>query len=750
MLVLFLKDKAHPDIDRADNESAGVSSRRALTEITVAEMMTVVNNDASVMKKSLLCKSHPVQQAMSTDRKPADLVDGKVRRNPGEPSPEQAKDNDYKKPRVTWRGLTIAIENPAGSVRRGKGWEVRMKFDYGEVVGSMGVDGDPVDIYLGPNLDDAPMVYVVHQRKNKDWEKYDEDKVMAGFMTEEDARQAFLSNYTDPRFLGPITAMPVDEFISKVSATKEKPAMIKALFLKTHVDSYTKKDGTFIAAHEDRRAAAQRLADKIRAHGPEFEPHIEEASGGSIYVTAHRHELTASGKRHAKKVPQPMKYKARFADHGSYWGSTISVDPVTGNSEDDAFAMFEHAADPKSKPRISTFNRSSIDPRDRTQYVARVNYNENVHKNGGRDYWREEPRQRAADLTKSAPTVILFFKAHVGPYLRRGKLVNLAGYQGKQARAVASAGQMDMFGEHPTDSAHASGGNWQMPIKDAIKEHKELIQAAKTPGKADDRREVWKQKEELARMKDAQSNWEEQFPIHARSETIWTIVLPIRNQLREMADSAESDEDEKIFKKLNSKIVGAATGDLSSMRAVEKAVKMRKFAKLKSDLIAVLRNGAPNLMGQAKEAAEMISALNGGRSFNVSPEVKEMYDKWADKADDKKQVEKQREELGRMEAASAYNAAVTSTKTGPDDDNPRRKYYVTIAREGKGVSKLAGPFDTHDEAKAHVGRAREESYKIDPRTHFDSFGTAGVEADEHKPGVLNERLGIKRKQLLSS
>lgn len=366
-----------------------------------------------------LAKSHPVEQAMSADSKPADLVDGKVRRNPGEPSPEQAKSDDYKKPRVTWRGLTIAIENPVGSVRRGKGWEVRMKFDYGEIVDSMGVDGDPVDIYLGPNLDDAPMVYVVHQRKNNDWDKYDEDKVMAGFLTEEDARQAFLSNYTDPRFLGPITAMPVDEFIAKVRGTKEKPTMIKA---------------------------------------------------------------------------------------------------------------------------------------------------------------------------------ILFFKAHVGPYLRRGKLVNLAGYQGKQARAVASAGQMDMFGDHPTDSAHASGGNWQMPIKDAIKEHKELIHAAETPSKADDKREV----------------------------------------------------------------------------------------------------------------------------------------------------EKQREELRRMEASN-YRAAVTSTKTGPDDDNPRRKYYVTIAREGRGVSKLAGPFDTHDEAKAHVDHAREEAVKVDPRAHFDAFGTAGVEADEHKPGVLNERLGIKRR-----
>lgn len=54
-----------------------------------------------------------------------------------------------------------------------------------------------------------------------------------------------------------------------------------------------------------------------------------------------------------------------------------------------------------------------------------------------------------AQATRGAPAMIkavLFFKAHVGPYLRGGKVVNLAGYQGRQARAVASPGQMSLFG----------------------------------------------------------------------------------------------------------------------------------------------------------------------------------------------------------------------------------------------------------------------------------------------------------------
>jgi hypothetical protein len=49
-----------------------------------------------------------------------------------------------------------------------------------------------------------------------------------------------------------------------------------------------------------------------------------------------------------------------------------------------------------------------------------------------------------------------------------------------------------------------------------------------------------------------------------------------------------------------------------------------------------------------------------------------------------------------------------------------------------------------------VRLAREEAHKVDPRSVFDAFGTAGVVADDHKPGVLNERLGIGAKPMTKS
>jgi hypothetical protein len=149
------------------------------------------------------------------------------------PTPAQAEAGNYKKPRVQWAGLEIAIENPVGSVREGKGWRTVMQNAYGYICRSEAVDGDEVDVYLGPELDTAPTVYVVHQRRAGDWKAYDEDKCMLGFPSEAAARAAYLKHYDDPRFLGPITAMPVDEFVRKVKATKDKPAMIKAvLFLR--------------------------------------------------------------------------------------------------------------------------------------------------------------------------------------------------------------------------------------------------------------------------------------------------------------------------------------------------------------------------------------------------------------------------------------------------------------------------------------------------------------------------------------
>lgn len=175
-----------------------------------------------------------------------------------EPSRAQKHAGNYAKRKIKWRGMTISIENEQGSFRRGtnrdgKSWEQRMSAPYGEILGTEGTDGDAVDVFVGPNLE-APTVYVVHARKVNRWDEYDEDKCMVGWPDAESAKQAFLDNYSDPRFFGDMVEMPVDEFLTKVKATKEKPAMIKAEQLSlfsapVQVAGSVKKDGTVVKTH---------------------------------------------------------------------------------------------------------------------------------------------------------------------------------------------------------------------------------------------------------------------------------------------------------------------------------------------------------------------------------------------------------------------------------------------------------------------------------------------------------------------
>jgi len=122
---------------------------------------------------------------------------------------------------LTWRGLRILIENKAGSTRsgvdpNGKPWSIRMQAHYGEIQGSLGTDGDPLDVYVGPHLD-APTVYVVHQKvpgTNVD----DEDKALLGVDGLDQARARYLAHYNKPGFWGGCTRWPAAEFAAAVKA----------------------------------------------------------------------------------------------------------------------------------------------------------------------------------------------------------------------------------------------------------------------------------------------------------------------------------------------------------------------------------------------------------------------------------------------------------------------------------------------------------------------------------------------------
>jgi hypothetical protein len=115
----------------------------------------------------------------------------------GEPTPAQAESGKYKKGRATIQGMPIAIENPRGSYRtgidqQGKAWSNFQANDYGYFEGVMGADGDELDVYLGPQPE-SQQVFVINQVFEDG--RFDEGKVMLGFPSEHDARNAYLSAF---------------------------------------------------------------------------------------------------------------------------------------------------------------------------------------------------------------------------------------------------------------------------------------------------------------------------------------------------------------------------------------------------------------------------------------------------------------------------------------------------------------------------------------------------------------------------
>lgn len=129
------------------------------------------------------------------------------------------------------QGLQIAIENRKGSVRKGKDsngheWRTKMRMPYGYLVGTRGADGEPVDVFVGPDKE-APDAFVVHQRKD-DGKGYDEDKVILGVRSKREAKEAYLKHYDDPKFLGPISRVSVERLRNLVKSKRKLSKIAQA------------------------------------------------------------------------------------------------------------------------------------------------------------------------------------------------------------------------------------------------------------------------------------------------------------------------------------------------------------------------------------------------------------------------------------------------------------------------------------------------------------------------------------------
>lgn len=145
------------------------------------------------------------------------------------PSDAQKESGNYKKGHIKFGGYDYTIENPKGSTRSGKDadgkeWKVTMHDTYGYIRGKFGKDGDHLDMFINDKADLDNWngdVFVVDQ-VNPDG-SFDEHKVMYGYDSMDDAKKAYLANYSDGwQGLGNITGVSKDEFDKWLDASNRK------------------------------------------------------------------------------------------------------------------------------------------------------------------------------------------------------------------------------------------------------------------------------------------------------------------------------------------------------------------------------------------------------------------------------------------------------------------------------------------------------------------------------------------------
>ena len=196
-----------------------------------ADGVTLPSNDNSPESKDT--KSKAEGQEKSEESKETSLSEqistasAEVNTDPTE---AQKEAGNFKKGHVQVGTFDITIEQPQGSIRRGKDengkkWESKMHNTYGYFRGTEGVDGDHIDVFLSNDIDgwNGRKVFVVDQY-NPDG-TFDEHKVMLGFNDVDEAKSDYLANYEKGWENGrriDVTPVSLEDFEKWVESSKRK------------------------------------------------------------------------------------------------------------------------------------------------------------------------------------------------------------------------------------------------------------------------------------------------------------------------------------------------------------------------------------------------------------------------------------------------------------------------------------------------------------------------------------------------
>ena len=320
----------------------------------------------------------------------------KVNQNPSE---AQIEAGNYKKGHVDIQGFNVTIENPKGSTRSGvdesgKEWSINMQNDYGYIRGTKSTDHEQIDVFVGPNPN-SKKVFVVDQI-NKDG-SFDEHKVMFGFDSVEEAREAYLSNYEDGwQGLGNVTETDIDSFRkwAEMDGRRIKPfAEYKSVNNQTEEWNESVQDevsalGTELTkahkAGQDTKEIENRLSEALKKAS---DKQLEDTFDGLSKSSQPKHPVRDTAIRLVKK--EIDRRNAVINHHAEYKSNLKSEENIPVMTEEEYLsangAPFMDGAEPALHKNIK-------DDKNKQKNIKRVS--EEMRKNNDR---REELRKEYAE-----------------------------------------------------------------------------------------------------------------------------------------------------------------------------------------------------------------------------------------------------------------------------------------------------------------------------------------------------------------
>jgi len=170
------------------------------------------------------CK-HP-RQVYSVEDMPQELIDAIAKAEmPAEynhlndllEDSEENKNDRMVQKHIDFFGLPVCVEIIRGGVKYsetydGKPWQRTMKCDYGYFDGITGADGEYLDCYVGPDYKlPESKVYIVKQMR-PDGSEFDEDKIIIGCMTDQQAKDLYMEHCHSEKCFGGIKEYTIDQF----------------------------------------------------------------------------------------------------------------------------------------------------------------------------------------------------------------------------------------------------------------------------------------------------------------------------------------------------------------------------------------------------------------------------------------------------------------------------------------------------------------------------------------------------------